>query len=92
MAHVGEYSSPMEHMGYDFPLEVSKWDLLTNDTMAPPFSHTSLAWFITRDPYFMIYEIIPTYLGSISSPIYKQPGFFFIAQMLETHLHGRLDQ
>ena len=31
-----------------------------------------------------VYEIIPTSLGSISSPIYpKQPGtFFFFAQML----------
>ena len=30
-----------------------------------------------RDPYFMVYEIIPIDLGSISSPKYpKQPGCF----------------
>ena len=63
-------------MGYDFLLEIHKWDVLTNETMAPPCSHTSLAWFNTRDPNFMVYEIIPTYLGSISSPVYKQPCFF----------------
>ena len=31
----------------------------------------------------MVYEIIPTYMGSISSPVYpKQPVSFFIAHMI----------
>ena len=35
----------------------------------------------------MVYEIITTKLGSISSPIYpKQPGFLFIAQLMRSCL------
>ena len=33
-------------------------------------------WLVNRDPYFMVYEIIPIQLGSLSSPIPNQPGFF----------------
>ena len=38
----------------------------------------------------IIFMIIPTYLGSLSSPIYpKEPGFLFIAQgMFQTFLEG----
>ena len=42
------------------------------------------SWLFNRDPYFMIYEIIPTYRGSFSSSRTKQP--FFSA--LEFHVPG----
>ena len=35
-------------------------------------------WLFNMDPYFMVYDLIPTSLGSISSPIHpKQPGALF---------------
>ena len=37
------------------------------------------SWLFNRDPYVMVYEIIPTKLGSISSPIHpKQPFVHFL--------------
>ena len=37
------------------------------------------SWLFNRDPYVMVYEIIPTYITGMSSPTYppKQPGGLF---------------
>ena len=37
-----------------------------------------------RDPYFMVYKIIPTQLGGFRSPIYPNQPVFFIAQVIVT--------
>ena len=39
-------------------------------------------WSFKVGPYFMVYGIIPTQLGRVSSPINrKQPCFFFIGHL-----------
>ena len=39
----------------------------------------------------MVYEIIPIYLGRISSPIYpKQPGFFWLLIHMNVTLYGKI--
>ena len=40
------------------------------------------SWLVNRDPYVMVYEIIPIHLGRVSSPINPQPPVFcFMAQL-----------
>ena len=68
VVHVGKYSSPMEHLGYIFVcsfeierLKLENQDLQTGEPRKKPGRILSIeSWLFNRNPYFMLYEIIPT--------------------------------